>query len=105
MDKAKRAKLEAAGWAVATPKVFLDLSDEDAAFIEVKVALAAALRALRTGQAMSQVEAARRLHSSQSRVAKMEAADPSVSVDLLLRSILRLGGTRRDMVAALATVP
>jgi predicted XRE-type DNA-binding protein len=105
MDNTKRAKLEAAGWAVSTPKAFLELSDEDAAFIEVKVALAAALRALRTGQALSQVEAARRLHSSQSRVAKMEAADQSVSLDLLLRSFLRLGGTRKDMVAALASVP
>lgn len=101
MDKAKRAKLEAAGWAVSTPKEFLGLSDEDAVFIEVKVALAAALRGLRVEQAMSQVDVARRLHSSQSRVAKMEAADKSVSVDLLLRSFLRMGGTRERMVAAL----
>jgi predicted XRE-type DNA-binding protein len=55
-------------------------------------------------RALSQVEAAQRLHSSQSRVAKMEAADRSVSVDLLLRSLLRLGGTRERMVAALASV-
>ena len=101
MDKAKRAKLEGAGWAVSTPKEFLGLSDEDAVFIEVKVALAAALRGLRVEQAMSQVDVARRLHSSQSRVAKMEAADKSVSVDLLLRSFLRMGGTRERMVAAL----
>jgi len=104
MDRTKRARLEAAGWAVSTPKEFLELSDEEAVFIEVKVALAAALRALRTGQAMSQVEAARRLHSSQSRVAKMESADPSVTVDLLLRSFLRLGGSRETMIAALAAV-
>ena len=102
MDKAKQDKLELAGWAVSTPKAFLKLSDEDAAFIEVKVALATALRALRQNQDLSQVQAAKRLHSSQSRVAKMEAADPSVSVDLLLRSFLRLGGTRETMVAALA---
>jgi predicted XRE-type DNA-binding protein len=105
MDRTKQAKLEAAGWAVSTPKDFLGLPDGEAAFIEVKVALAAALRALRTAQAMSQVDAARRLHSSQSRVAKMEAADKSVSVDLLLRSFLRLGGTREAMVAALAGSP
>lgn len=104
MDRTKRAKLEAAGWAVATPKEFLELSDEDAVFIEVKVALAAALRAQRIGQAMSQVEAAKRLHSSQSRVAKMEAADRSVTLDLLLRSFLRLGGSRESVVAALAPV-
>lgn len=46
----------------------------------------------------AKLEAAKRLHSSQSRVAKMEAADKSVSVGLLLRS----GGTRGMMAAALA---
>lgn len=101
MDKVKRAKLEAAGWVVATPKEFLNLSDEDAAFVEVKVALAAALRARRIEQQLSQIEAAKRLHSSQSRVAKMEAADKSVSLDLLLKSFLKLGGTREMMAAAL----
>jgi predicted XRE-type DNA-binding protein len=104
MEMTKRVKLEAAGWAVSTPKEFLNLSEEDAAFLEVKVALAAALRGLRMERALSQVEAAQRLHSSQSRVAKMEAADRSVSVDLLLRSLLRLGGTRERMVAALTPV-
>jgi predicted XRE-type DNA-binding protein len=101
MDRTKQAKLENAGWVVSTPKDFLNLSDEEAAFIEVKVALASALRTLRITQQLSQVEVARRLHSSQSRVAKMEGADRSVSVDLLLRSFLRLGGTRASMKEAL----
>ena len=35
--------------------------------------------------------------SSQSRVAKMEAADASVSVDLLIRSLLKLGAARKDL--------
>jgi len=100
MDKTKRAKLEAAGWTVATPKAFLNLAEEDAAFIEIKVALASALRARRVEQHLSQTEAAKRLRSSQSRVAKMEAADESVSVDLLLRSFLKLGGTRAKVAAA-----
>ncbi len=104
MDKAKRTKLEAAGWAVATPKEFLNLSDEDAAFIEVKVTLAAVLRAQRVELHMSQTEAAKRLCSSQSRVAKMEAADNSVSVDLLLRSFLKLGGTGEMVAAALSSL-
>jgi len=102
MDRIKQAKLEAAGWTVATPKAFLNLSDEDEVFVEVKVALAAALRECRVAQHLTQTEAARRLRSSQSRVAKMEAADRSVSVDLLLRSLLRLGGTREKVAAAFA---
>jgi transcriptional regulator with XRE-family HTH domain len=60
-----------------------------------------ALRACRIGQHLSQIETAKRLRSSQSRVAKMEAADKSVSVDLLLRSCLKLGGTREVVTAAL----
>ena len=101
MEKSKREKLEADGWVVSTTREFLALSDEDVAFIEVKLALAAALKAQRIEQSLSQVEAAKRLHSSQSRLAKMEAADPSVTVDLLMKSFLKLGGTRREMVAAL----
>lgn len=101
MEKSKREKLEAAGWAVSSSQAFLNLSAEDAAFIEIKVALATALKARRVERQLSQVEAAKQLHSSQSRVAKMEAADPSVSIDLLLKSFLRLGGTRDEMVATL----
>lgn len=99
MEKTKRAKLEAAGWTVGTPQDFLGLSDEETAFIEVKLALASALKACRVERHLSQVEAAKHLHSSQSRVAKMEAADPSVTLDLMLRSFLSLGGTRKKMAA------
>ena len=79
----------------------LELSEEEAVFLEVKVALAKVLRSRRLGRHLSQMEAAELLHSSQSRVAKMEAADKSVSLDLLLRSVLRLGGTGAEMAEAL----
>ena len=101
MDKGKRSKLDAAGWSVGTPKEFLNLSSEDEAFIEMKVALAATLRQRRVDQHLSQVAVAKRLRSSQSRVAKMELADKTVTVDLLIRSILKLGGTREMVAAAL----
>jgi hypothetical protein len=96
-----RAKLEAAGWAAGTPKDFLNLSAEEEIFIDMKVALAATLRQQRLDQQLSQVAIAKRLQSSQSRVAKMELADKTVTVDLLIRSILRLGGTREMVAAAL----
>lgn len=102
MDPEKKAKLLAAGWAVASPKEFLGLSKEDEAFIEIKVAFAEALRACRIERHLSQMEAAKRLGSSQSRIAKMEAADRSVTLDLLLRSLLRLGGRREAIAAILA---
>jgi len=101
MDKRKRAKLRAAGWTVGTPREFLGLSDEEAAFVEFKLALSKTLQGLRAAQALSQVDVARRLNSSQSRVAKMEASDPSVSVDLLVKSLFRLGAQPGDIAKAL----
>ena len=101
MDKRKRAKLRAAGWTVGTPREFLRLSDEEAAFVEFKLALSKTLQALRATRELSQVDVARRLHSSQSRVAKMEASDPSVSVDLLVKSLFRLGVQPGDIAKAL----
>jgi predicted XRE-type DNA-binding protein len=91
MDKRKRARLVAGGWTVGRAKDFLHLSNEEAAYVEMKLALGTALRSTRAARGMSQAEAARTLGSSQSRVAKMEAADASVSLDLLVRSLLKLG--------------
>jgi hypothetical protein len=91
MNSQKRAKLEAAGWTVGSAKDFLKLSDAEAAYVETKVALGEKLRAARTSRHLSQIEVAKRLRSSQSRVAKMEAADPSVSIDLLVRALFGLG--------------
>ena len=104
MHKRKRAKLDAAGWATGSPRDFLALSDDEAAYVEMKVALGATLRAARAAQKLSQAEVAQRLGSSQSRVAKMEAADGSVSLDLLVRSLFRLGARPGDIARALRPV-
>ncbi|HEX5387691.1 MAG TPA: helix-turn-helix domain-containing protein [Gemmatimonadales bacterium] len=101
MNKAKQTKLEADGWRVGSTADFLKLSPEEVAFVETKLALSRTLRARRTAQHLSQSNLAKRLRSSQSRVAKMEAADPSVSVDLLLRALYALGATPRDVANAL----
>ena len=101
MDRRRRAKLEARGWVVGSTRDFLGLSDAEAAYVEMKLALGATLRAARATQGLSQVEPARKLGSSQSRVAKMEAADSSVSLDLLVRSLLRLGEAPGDIAKAL----
>jgi predicted XRE-type DNA-binding protein len=101
MHKRKRVKVEARGWVVGTPRDFLGLSDDEAAYVDMKVALGVMLRAARATQGLSQQEAAWKLGSSQSRVAKMEAADASVSLDLLVRSLLRLGQAPSDIARAL----
>ncbi|HET9982018.1 MAG TPA: helix-turn-helix transcriptional regulator [Longimicrobiales bacterium] len=101
MEKAKREKLEAAGWRVGSAAEFLELSGEEASFVELKLALSAELRERRDRAGLSQTQLARRLGSSQSRVAKMEASDPSVSVDLLIRALLAAGASRREIGRAL----
>lgn len=102
MKPEKRKRLEAAGWKVGTVKEFLDLTDEETALIELKLDLARAVKAERIRRKMTQDELGTMLGSSQSRVAKMEAGDPSVSIDLLVRSLLRMGATRRDLARHLS---
>ena len=102
MEKAKKDRLTAAGWRSGDAAEFLELSAEEAAFVELKLALADYLRDLRARNGWTQAQVARRLGSSQSRVAKMEAADASVSLDLLVRSLLTLGASRSEVGSVIA---
>ena len=101
MKSSKRARLQARGWRIGSTAEFLELTPEEAAFVETKLALSQFLRRRRTAQNLSQVTLAKRLKSSQSRVAKMEAADVTVSIDLLLRGLFALGAKPRDVATAL----
>lgn len=105
MRSDKRRRLERAGWAIGDAGDFLRLSDDERRFIETKLALAAGLRQWREHLGLTQTEVAKRFGSSQSRVAKMEAADKTVSTDLLLRSLFRLGAGRRDVARLLSQRP
>jgi hypothetical protein len=100
MQTTKRAKLARAGWRVGSVDEFLGLSAQESALIALKLALSAELRRRRIAKRLSQGDLARLLGSSQSRVAKMEAADPSVSMDLLVRAHFALGATPRDLARA-----
>jgi len=97
MKAAKRKILEANGWKVGRAADFLELTDEDAAFIELKLKLANCLKDARIRNHLTQKEFAKRIDSSQSRVAKMETGDHSVSLDLLIKSLLALGVTNKDI--------
>jgi hypothetical protein len=101
MEKRKQEPLKAAGWRVGSTAEFLDLTTEEAEFVEMKLALSSSLRARRTDQGWSQDMLADRIGSSQSRVAKMEASDPSVSVDLLIRGLLATGASKDDIASAI----
>ena len=97
MNEQKRKRLEAKGWKIGDTKEFLGLSDEEAAYVELKIRLATSLRKLRERRQLTQADLAKLLRSSQSRLAKMEAADSSVSLDLLIRSLLSLGTSSAEL--------
>lgn len=75
MEQSKREKLQAQGWSVGDAATFLDLSREEAEYIEVKLTLSQQVRHHRQQQRLTQEEVVRLAGSSQSRVAKMEAGD------------------------------
>ncbi len=102
MDTRKRRRLETAGWKVGSTKEFLKLSKKEATLVELRVALGSTLRVHRARKGMSQSELANQLGSSQSRVAKMEAGDATVSLDLQIRALIVLGATRKDVARAVA---
>jgi DNA-binding XRE family transcriptional regulator len=95
MKKSKQKKLERRGWKVGTVRELLGLTPEEAAYVEIKLALSEALREERRKHKLTQTQVAKKLGSSQSRVAKMEAGDPTVTVDLLIRSLLAMGATKK----------
>jgi len=91
MDAKKRKKLETAGWKVGGVDEFLGLSAEEMEFIEAKLALANSLKEARKKKRLTQEQLAKKIGSSQSRVAKMEAADSTVSLDALIKALQTLG--------------
>lgn len=97
MKRTKQTTLAKRGWTVGTTADFLALTPAEAAFVEIKLALSDALRAQRQKAHLSQAQVASKLASSQSRVAKMEAGDPSVTLDLLIRALLALGATKKTV--------
>ena len=102
MDVKKRKRLEAAGWTVGDATAFLKLTPEEAALVEIRLALSQTLRERRLGAGLTQLAFAKQLGSSQSRVAKLEAGDASVSLELLIRALLIVGASRKEIAHALA---
>jgi DNA-binding XRE family transcriptional regulator len=102
MRRSKQTRLERKGWRVGSAAEFLDLTPEEVAYVEMKLKLGSDLRRRRRRGRMTQVELARMTGSSQSRIAKMESGDPSVSLDLLFRSLLVLGATRKELARVIS---
>ena len=102
MNAKKRTRLEAKGWRVGSAAEFLDLSEEEVAYVDLKLTFSENLKKRRQQKNYTQVELAKLLKSNQSRVAKMEAGDPSVSLDLLVKSLLVLRTTKKDLAGMIS---
>ena len=102
MDARKRKKLEAAGWKVGSADEFLELTAEESALLDLKLSLSMLVRSTRQRARLSQGALADRLHSSQSRVAKLEAGDASVSLDLIVKAAFAAGAKKTDLAQAIA---
>jgi DNA-binding XRE family transcriptional regulator len=99
--KIAEKRIAALGWKDGTVAEFLNLTPEESALIEIKLALSRKLRERRLKR-MTQAQLAQKLRSSQSRVAKAETGDSSVSIELLVRAILATGATAKDVGRAIA---
>lgn len=97
MDSEKRKRLEASGWTVGDASDFLGLTAAEAELVELKVKLALFAKEQRNNQNLSQDALAKKMGSSQSRIAKIESGDPSVSLDLIVRALLTTGTTRQEL--------
>ena len=102
MDRTKKKTLESKGYKVGSVDEFLGLSKKESDFIELKLALSEALSERRKQSNLTQAQLAKMLKSSQSRIAKMEKGDPTVSLDLLVKSLLAMGATKESIAKVIA---
>src|SRR5262249_23971662 len=98
MDSATRKRLETAGFRVGDAGDFLGLSDAERRLVELRLAVSRAVRKARERAGVTQHQLATSLRWSQSRVAKIEAAEPGVSLDLSIRALFAAGGELSDLV-------
>lgn len=97
MDIKKRTQLEDSGWVSTTVEEFLELSPEEIAYIDLKLYLANSVKSQRNERKFTQQVLATLMGSSQSRIAKMENGDPSVSLDLIFRALMYLGVSKGQL--------
>ncbi len=94
MNKNKIKILESKGYKIGSAEDFLSLSREESAYINLKFTLSQAMSEYRKKNKMTQVQLAEMLNSSQSRIAKMEKGDPTVSIGLLTKSLLAMSADK-----------
>lgn len=103
MRKGKQKKLKEAGWRVGNVQDFLELSDEEAALVNLKHRLMVLVRETRKNQRITQAALAQLLNSSQSRIAKLESGSADVSLDLIVRALFAMGLSRKEIGRAITS--
>lgn len=105
MDRAKRRRLEAAGWRFGTVDEFLNLTPDESELIELRLTLSRAVKQERKRLKLTQTKAAKKLSTTQPRVSRMEAGDPSISLDYILQCLFRLGMTNKTLGKTIQSAP
>ncbi|WP_069131656.1 helix-turn-helix domain-containing protein [Rhodohalobacter halophilus] len=97
MEKKKRKKLEEKGYRVGSAADFLELTPEEEAYIDIRLDISKLVKAQRAKRGWTQEQLARAIGSSQSRIAKLEGGDPGISLDLMIKALLRLGTSKKQI--------
>ncbi len=97
MVKHERGVLEAAGFAIGDAADFLQLTDEESRVIDLRIGIGRAIRRLPQNRKLTQVQLAKMLKTSQSRVARIELGLPGVSLDQMFLGLFAIGGTLADL--------
>ena len=97
MEKNKRDKLKEKGYRIGSAADFLKLTPEEEAYIDIRLDISNMVKAQRAKKGWTQEQLARSIGSSQSRIAKLEAGDPGISMDLMIKAVLRLGTSKKQI--------
>ena len=97
MDKKKRQQLEEKGFRVGSAADFLELTPEEEAYIDIRLDISNMVKSQRAKRGWTQEQLARAIGSSQSRIAKLEGGDPGISMDLMIKALLRLGTSKKQI--------
>jgi len=97
MDKKKRKQLEEKGFRVGSAADFLELTPEEETYIDIRLDISSLVKTQRAKRGWTQEQLARAIGSSQSRIAKLEGGDPGISLDLMIKALLRLGTSKEQI--------
>lgn len=97
MSKGKSISSIDGAWKSGSAYDFLELSAEEIELVEIRLAFSRKMKELRLASGRTQAQIAKLIQSSQSRVAKIEAGDPSISLDRQIKSLIMLGLTRKQV--------